>query len=86
MHESKASESILYDVCHGISLLRPALSFFVRLKRDNGVTLAYCKEGETLAYKRSDSNSSESNDVLDREYGPVGFLEAALQQFCLDVS
>ena len=86
LHETKPSESILYDVCHGLSLLRPALSFFVSLTRGAGKTLAYVREGETLAYRRTDSNSAENNDILDREYGPVGFLEAGLSQFCLDLS
>jgi hypothetical protein len=86
LHEQKASESILYDVCHGLSLLRPALSFFVRLKRDTGTTILYCRESETLAYRRTDASSTDSGDVLDREYGPVGFLEAGLSQFCLDLS
>lgn len=82
LHESKDSESILYDVSHGLSLLRPSLSFFVRLQRGTAHTLAYIKESETLAYRRTDASAGDSPQSSS-EHGPVGFLEAGLAQFSL---
>lgn len=85
LHESKESESILYDVSHGLSLLRPSLSFFVRLHRGAGSTLVYIRDGESLAYRRTDANAGD-NTPSGSEHGPVGFLEAGLASFCLDVT
>ncbi|KWT98483.1 hypothetical protein APY03_0618 [Variovorax sp. WDL1] len=82
LHETKPSESILSDVCHGLSLLRPALSLFVSLDRGPaGEQLWYVREGETLAYRQSGGH--EGAEAVNREYGPVGFLQAAFEQFCL---
>lgn len=83
LHETKPSESFLSDVCHGISLILPALSLFVNLNRGTGgQQLWYVSEGETLAYRQVAGADNPDGPV--REYGPVNFMEGAFAQFCPD--
>lgn len=77
-------ECLLMDVCHGISLLRPALSFFIDYNRGaSGQQLWYVRDGETIAHR---SRPASGGTDAGRAHGPVGFLEAALTEFCQAMS
>jgi hypothetical protein len=82
LYESKSQETILVDVCHGISLMRPALSLFMSLDRGTSKQIWYVREGETIAC-RQDAPHDSDDSLLNREFGPVGFLESALVHFSM---
>lgn len=76
LREENEGTGLLTEISHGVSLLKPALSFYLNLQRGpNDEQLWYLRDGEMLAYKQL------GGDPTKKQYGPVVLLEAAFQHF-----